>query len=185
MTCQSLFMMIDHFNCFVFHNFRNIIETYKNKSQQLCISTSNKPLTNFLITHDYTSKNNASADKILSHIPKNLHHYWFRGLVDGDECFYINNKRKCYQVSISSSFDQNWNYIETLFQTLDIPLYVVRRKQLQQQKTNKSSYIRITNKSDIIKFGKYIYNGYNNDHMGLSRKYKKFQNIYTNDVQQI
>jgi len=43
-----------------------------------------------LVDNDYKLKSYNSADKILSKIPNSLHHYFFRGLIDGDGCFYLN-----------------------------------------------------------------------------------------------
>jgi len=58
-----------------------------NRRPQMTIQTTNKPLTTFLANNDYIVKSIASADKILSKIPNELQHYWFRGLIDGDGCF--------------------------------------------------------------------------------------------------
>jgi len=50
----------------------------------------NRLLYEFLVDNDYKLKSYNSADKILSKIPNSLHHYFFRGLIDGDGCFYLN-----------------------------------------------------------------------------------------------
>lgn len=154
-----------------------------NRKPIMCISTTNKILCSFLIENDYVSKGTSSADKIISKIPSDLKHYWFRGIVDGDGCFYINKKNKCYQFSIASSFEQDWTFVENIFKELNINYSIKRRTQLRNNKINKSSVIRITNKNDIIKFGNYIYNGYSQDKMGLNRKYEKYLEI--NDAQLI
>lgn len=156
-----------------FVNYRN----RENRQPQMCIGTHNKIIYDFLTAHDYISKSEKSADKILSKIPEHLQYYWFRGLVDGDGCFYINNKLNLYQFSIASSYNQDWTYVEHIFQELNIKYAIKRRKQLQHGKLNGSSVIRITNQGDIIKFGNYIYKNYNLDKIGLPRKYNKFKLI--------
>jgi hypothetical protein len=152
----------------------------KNRKEQMQIDTNNKKLVEFLITNDYHVKSGNSADKILSNIPDNLKHFWFRGLIDGDGCFYINDKNYCTQFSVAGPYEQDWSYIENILKSMNINYGISRRKQLQHGKINKSSVIRLTNKTDIVKFGKYIYQNYEIDKIGLNRKYEKFQNILNN-----
>ena len=52
--------------------------------------TSNRKLCQLLEKYDYCDKSRVSADKIISKIPLELRHYFFRGLVDGDGCIYVN-----------------------------------------------------------------------------------------------
>ena len=148
-----------------------------NRKSQMRISTTNKPLVKFLLKNDYKSKSELSASKILECIPDYLKHYWFLGLIDGDGCFYINSKNHCYQFSISSSYNQDWSYVENLLNALGISYNIYRRKQIRYNKTNKSSVIRVTNKKDIEKLGHYIYKCYPEDNIGLNRKYKKYKSI--------
>lgn len=42
---------------------------------------------------------------------------------------------------------------------------------------NKSSSIRIENKSGIVKLGNYIYDDFKDNNIGLARKYNKFIDI--------
>lgn len=138
--------------------------------KKICqIKTTNKPLVNFLISHDYKSKSTASADKILSLIPNQLRHYWFRGLIDGDGCIKTNNKGS-HGISISSSVNQNWTYLENLCKNLEIPYHISK----EHRKTGNSSSFQIYGMYRVIKFCKYIYDGYPEDNIGLKRKYDKF-----------
>lgn len=148
--------------------------TRPNRQKQMAIQTNNKIIANFLKNHDYHVKSNASADKILSKIPEHLQHYWWRGLSDGDGCFYINKINKIYQYSIASSYHQNWIYAEKLLNSLNIKYSIARRSQLQNGKINQSSIIRFCSKQNIYNFGSYIYQGYENDKIGFTRKYQKF-----------
>jgi hypothetical protein len=79
-------------------------------------------------------------------------------------------------MSISSSYNQDWIYVETLFNELNI------KYSIKKIKREKSSYsiIRITNKKGIKNFGDYIYENYEIDKIGLSRKYEKYQQIINN-----
>lgn len=151
--------------------------TQENRKKQLTIGTSNKKLTNFLIENDYLAKSIKSADKILSRIPENIKHYWFRGLVDGDGCFYINKPRYLRQFSVTAPYNQDWGYLEKLCNSMNIKYVIKRWKQLQRGKIHCSSVLRITNKLDILKIGNYIYKNYNSDKIGLPRKYNKFIEI--------
>jgi len=141
-----------------------------NRKEQGAASISNKLLVKFLIDNDYKAKSAASADKILAKIPEHLQRYWFLGLIDGDGCFYINEKNSNYQLCIASSYEQDWTYLVNLFAELGIKSSISRRVQGK----NKSSVIRVTNKRDIIKFGNYIYQTFDTDKIGLPRKHKKF-----------
>jgi len=143
------------------------------RQEQMLICTSNRKLVDFLVKHGYLNKKIESADKILSKIPDNLKHYFFRGLSDGDGCFYQNLKNKCTQYTIHSTYEQDWSYIENVYNQLKIKYSIIRIN----RPNSKSSVIRITNKINILTFGEYIYSGII---FGFSRKYKKYNTI--NDV---
>ena len=77
------------------------------------VITNNKRILNFLIENDYDIKSQASADKILSKIPDELKHYFFRGLIDGDGCFYHYVPQKgstLRQFILTSTYEQDWSY---------------------------------------------------------------------------
>jgi hypothetical protein len=156
----------------------NYFEIKKRKDtwkDQIQVSTNNKRIYDFLVEHDYNKKSYASADKILRKIPENLHHYFFRGIVDGDGCFYYKKTvhSTMRQFSVSSTYEQDWEYFENLCKKLNIIYSIKKYKRI------KSSYsqIRITNKNGIQKIGEYIYNCYNKNKIGLYRKYTKYQLI--------
>lgn len=136
------------------------------------IMTNNKRIFDFLSENGYKSKSTTSADKIISKIPKNLLHYFFRGLSDGDGCFYIHKSRTTQrQFSISSTTEQDWSYMENLFSDLGI------KYSISVQKGGSGSQIRITNKDGIILLGEFIYKSYCSDKIGLKRKYDKYCEI--------
>lgn len=145
-----------------------------NRKPQTTIETSNKILAKFLYENDYASKSSASADKILSKIPDNLKHYWFRGLSDGDGCFYLNPDGIHTKYSICSSYEQDWTYLSSLFDLKKWRYKVIRR--VQNEKSS-SSIFQLTCRKDIINFGNYIYQNYPTDTIGFARKYDKFLQI--------
>lgn len=134
---------------------------------------SNKEIYNFLVENDYKDKSFKSADKILSLIPDDLKHYFFRGLIDGDGCFYYYKPKKgstLRQFILTSTYEQDWSYFVSLCNELEIKYTIKRNKNDKQS----SSVIRITNKEGIIKLGEYIYNG---EMFGLNRKFDKYKII--------
>ena len=136
----------------------------------LCISTNNRLLFNFLKENDYHLKSGTSADKILSHIPKSMHPYFFRGLLDGDGCWFCKKYKKYYvrQTYITSTYAQDWGFVEKLYDKLNIKYSIYRT--IDKKTGNKRSNIVISNKCGIKKLYDYIY--YENPTLGFSRKYK-------------
>jgi hypothetical protein len=134
------------------------------------INFSSKPISDFLKENDYTNKSINSPCKILSHIPTNLHKYFFLGWNDGDGCFYYNTKSKLIQCIVTSSYEQNWKALETLCDNLNIQFTI--RKTIRT--SSKYSQFQITQNESIITFGEYLYS---NHSMGLPRKREKYNNI--------
>ncbi len=150
----------------------------ENRKPQASLSRCDSLFSKFLKEYDYVNFNKNNYDKILNLVQESLHPYWFRGLFDGDGCFYINEKNKTYQMSICSNYEQDWSSLVTLFNKLQISFSIKRRTQTNKSGTISShSVIRVTNKRDIIKFGNYIYGDYEINRIGLSRKYIKFKKI--------
>jgi hypothetical protein len=140
------------------------------------VLTNNKRIYNFLTDHDFDKKSYVSAEKILSKIPNELKQYFFRGLIDGDGCFYYHKPIKgstLRQFAIASTYEQDWSYFENLCHYLDIKYTIKRTK----KERSSSSYLRITNKDGIKKLGDFIYQNYNIDNIGLPRKYEKYSLI--------
>jgi hypothetical protein len=150
---------------------KRVVSKKKNSSwrQTKSILTNNKRIYNFLVDMDFKDKSFKSADKILTMVPENLKHYFFRGLIDGDGCFYVKtkiNNRTVKQFTLSSSINQDWGYFISLLGELNVKKYGINK--------NTGSNIRVTNKEGIVKIGEYIYQNYENDRIGLSRKYSKY-----------
>lgn len=145
-------------------------QSWHKKASKIYIS--HKNLHAFLKENDYNIKSGASADKILSKIPENLRHYWWRGYFDGDGWFGNINKRQAfYTFYFSSCYNQNWHFVENLMAQLDIKNYKISKNILT---TGRNSIIGCANYDGIIKFGNYIYQG---EQFGLKRKKNKFFNL--------
>ena len=145
----------------------------KGRRPQATIRTSNPELCKFLLSMSYGPYNTKSTN-IIKNIPEELHRYFYRGLIDGDGCFYMNRKNGNYQFSLAGAFKQDWRYFTILLDHLKIKYSINRRESKTKQKR---SDVRITNKTDVIALGNYIYQGYSEDKMGLPRKYHKFMAI--------
>lgn len=148
----------------------------KNRKPITQLTTTNSNIANFLIDKKYISKGIDSACEILELIPQDLKHYWFRGLFDGDGCFYI-DKQKRKTISIASTYEQNWLYLENILNKLQIQFSIYKSI---SKKNHKHSSLCIRNKEGVKKFLDYIYKNYENDGIGLKRKYKKYQETFQN-----
>ena len=126
--------------------------------------TSNKKLKEFLIENDYDNKSIVSADKILSKIPDDLKHYFFRGFVDGDGNIYPPKKR----ISLAGSLKQDWTFISKICDDLKIKHNIYRNSN-----KSTSSVVEINGINGTI-FGDYIFKG---NEFGLKRKRDKFNEI--------
>lgn len=140
---------------------------FENHKIQAVVAINNRPFRNFLVENDYLIKSGASADKILSKIPENLKHYWWRGYFDGDGCFMWGAKWD-KNASIASCFKQDWTFAEKLAQKLDFTYRISRGISADG---NKRSNFHMDNYMAITKFCGYIYQG---EMFGLSRKYNRY-----------
>lgn len=165
--------VLDYIGKWNYYERKQPIETWK---PSINVITNNKRIMNFLIEHDYDKKSYVSANKILSKIPDDLKHYFFRGLVDGDGCFYFYKPEKgstLRQFALTSTYEQDWSYFEELCLNLDINYKIKKTSNIKSS----SSTIRITNKDGINKLGNYIYKNFDIYELGLKRKYNKFKEI--------
>jgi hypothetical protein len=136
-------------------------------------TTSNREILEYLVKHNYNNKSSMSPCSIIETIPKELLRYFLLGIIDGDGCFYFNQKHYLRQFSISGSLNQDWVAFENIFKSLDIKYKINRRPNSK----NGSSEIRVLNKNNILKLGNYIYDTIEIDKIGLPRKYNKYLEI--------
>lgn len=144
----------------------------RRKGRTKFINVNNKMFYDFLKNYDYSIKSKVGAFKILSIVPKELKHYWWRGYFDGDGTVIFNpmKYRKCIKIA-GPGFYQ-WQFIQNLCEEIGIKDYKIRQ---EQKENGRSSVFVLENYDNIIKFGSYIYQDY--DNIGLARKYQKFKDI--------
>lgn len=131
-------------------------------------------LATYLRSHGYASKSSDSACVILSTIPEHLKHYWVRGLFDGDGYIGYGSTGSSW-VKLTSSYEQNWKYLEDLCQKLNIVYKISRDRYTNRHgKVNSRSVFSITNAIGVKRFCDYIYSGREQDGLGLRRKYAKW-----------
>jgi hypothetical protein len=138
--------------------------------EQTNLSCSNIDWLNYLKYFDYKEK--LCPNKIINSIPENLKKYWFRGISDGDGCFYIGSE--VYQYSIASNYNDNMEYLQSLLTNLNIKFKLEKKV---SNKGHKHSAIRLTSKKACYDFGNYIYSDYELDKIGLPRKYEIYKKI--------
>ena len=142
----------------------------KGRRESRSLTAYNPNFMDSLISLDFDKKSTLSPYKIYEIIPEKYSKYFFRGIIDGDGCFYLNKKNYTYQFTISSTYDQDWSFYIGFFKKMSIDFTIVRR--IQKDK-NKSSIIRICNRDGIKKLINWLYDGYENDRVGLKRKFFK------------
>ena len=145
----------------------------KNRQPVIQARASHVLFYNFLEENDYLIKSGASANKILSCIPDSLKHYWWRGYFDGDGWFNYCSGLK-YSFGISSCLNQEWDFFESLSSSLGFSRHFISRR--ESTKGN-SSQVLCSNFESTYRFGKFIYQGYDQDMIGLKRKHETFVNL--------
>ena len=156
----------------------NIYNHTNRRKKMISVCINNKPFCEYLISMDFDKKSHVSPNKILSIIPEEYINYFYLGLSDADGCFYINDKNYTNQYSLTSTINQDWTYMINLCENMKLK-YSIRqvKKENKNKILNKYSQFRITNKTDIITFGNFIYKDYLLNKIGLDRKYVKFKEI--------
>jgi hypothetical protein len=144
-----------------------------------CIS--NKALCEWLFNNDFKEKSMKSPVKILSYINKKYHKDFMRGWIDGDGCFYVNIKNNCFQFILAGSYEQDWTAFSDFLNENQIEYKIVNKKQIQNQKENKHSILRITKRNSIIRLKELIYE---NADFYLKRKHDKAFQIPLNKRKQ-
>lgn len=133
---------------------------------QKSVYISGKELATFLIENDYKIKSQTTPTKILSKIPEELKHYFWRGFFDGDGCFYMGDRN---EIAFWGTENQDWADLTNLLNKLEINYTYTKYK----RKSGKhcSSCLIFRKREFILSFGSYIWSGYK---IGLNRKYNKF-----------
>lgn len=125
-------------------------------------------LHSFLKENDYLIKSDVSPTKILSKIPDNIKHYFFRGYFDGDGCF--TKLKTCPTIILTGSYNQNWKEMTDLVFNLTNHTPKILRRVMK--KGHKASMVYFYGKDRIKKFLNYLYKG---EVIGLSRKRERYE----------
>ena len=141
----------------------------KNRRESRTLSTYNPRISGQLTKYNFDNKSTNSPYLIFNLIPNNYQKYFFRGIIDGDGCFYVSGKNSSYQFSIASTYDQDWSFYLEFFKKMDLNPIIKKRI----QKNGKSSMLRITGRKQVLKMIEWLYDGYEIDKIGLKRKYEK------------
>lgn len=111
--------------------------------------------------------------KVYDTIPDNFKRFFIIGLIDGDGCIYINEKKGQYQISICSCYEQDWTSYTNILDKLNIKFNIEKTK----RSSGSYSKVHITGKYEVMKFGQFLYSTYEVDNIGLPRKYEKYLQI--------
>lgn len=159
----------------------------ENEQPSTIANICNYPVAEHLVAHGYETKSIGSADSILSTIPDHLKHYWFRGLFDGDGCLWFGPQKGTNATdkmwSIASDYKQNWRYLQSLAERLNIDYKICRyisRVEKETGKRNRNSTFLVRRHQDIHIVMNYLYQGREHDGIGLDRKWHswlEFKNI--------
>lgn len=144
--------------------------TYKPQTQ---LGRASKRLYNHLDQMGYTNRLDGVC-RVLDYMDPALHKYWFRGLIDGDGCFYYNEKNRCRQFCVAGPYDQEWGFLTKLLDSLKIRHSVQRST---SKKGHKSSKVRVCGKANITILGNYLYDDYEVYSLGFERKYNTYKLI--------
>ncbi len=164
-------------------------KTYCGKPSKM-VSISSHPIRQFLEKNDYCTKSSSGDPrKILSLIPDELKHYWWRGFLDGDGCVYFNEEKgkanllSSHKILFSSHIGQDWTFLEELCMQLKIPApritaeprYTIGEDGSRVQSGSSSTAV-INRFGHYIKLGNYIWPNDKLD-IGLFRKFDKWKKI--------
>lgn len=141
----------------------------KDRKASITVGCYSKQICDLMREYGFADKS-IHSPLFLNRIPEDLIHYFFRGLIDGDGCFYISPDKKCRQFYLAGSYDQEWNYFTNFLKEFNIKYKI---KQKIQRKTQKYSVVFLSGKA-LVKLGEIIYKNFNNDNIGFARKFSKF-----------
>lgn len=174
------------FDCvgkWTYKNYYTKDDRCKKLNEMTLVRMYNTIFTRFLKDNDYDKKSYISANKILAKVPHNLKSYFFRGLIDGDGCwFYIKEKRN-KSLSITSTYEQDWSYFQDILKELNIQKYIIS-KIIRKNINRKHSQLIIGRLEEIKIFGNYIYNNFEYENIGFNRKYQIYKEIITKFTKQ-
>lgn len=144
-----------------------------NRRHQRTISISDSQFAEYLVSHGFDRKSFNFSSSLLQTIDSKILCYFWRGYSDGDG--YVGKS----SVQFSGNINFDWSILLDLLNELDV--YKSAYRQYISPKTkNEFSSIRFCRKDDRERFLKFIYQNYQNDQIGLKRKYNSYYNQFIN-----
>lgn len=135
------------------------------------MTLTSRKLVKFLNECGKYPKSSENYDKLLSKMTNEMKIYFFRGLIDGDGCFYKKENSWVTLFSITSNYKQDWSSVEDFFTKNEIIYYIKRKK----TKNGNSSVISVQDKKSLNNLIGLIYG--EKDGMYLKRKLNKANEI--------
>lgn len=145
------------------------------KQPSMKFSCNNRFLYQFLYDTDYGYKSTKPPSKILDKIPTDVHHYFWRGYLDGDGCIYLTKKLgrvNGIRVNFWGTYRQDWTALRTLCASMNINVALYKYDRIIRGKHQRSSTIYILGSDGRKKLLDYIFQG---EPIGLTRKMMKYQ----------
>lgn len=133
------------------------------------ISISNKEAVKILSALDFERKSHVSPCKVVAQIPVDLRHHFWLGFLDGDGCITFGQWHQ--EISFSGTYHQPWTALENQLKELKIDYKI---KRIIRSNGHKHSRLYICQLDSVYRFGKYLYQSYDQDKIGLYRKYAKW-----------
>ena len=144
----------------------------KSPRESTTFKISNKEFVEFLIKFRYKSKN-LSPQPLLDIIPKKLHNFWFRGLIDGDGSFHCNGRRTA--IIVCGPLEQDWSFLKLTCEELKIAYNIYK----QITPKGSGSVFKIQRRNDVFRFGSWLYE--DSALICLPRKFAKFKEIVASE----
>ena len=182
---ENLKMITDTTNLNWKHSNRyRILKKTNKKYHQGSIYLTDKIIAKQLLEYNFKNKSYEPPTKLINDIPHELLNHFIRGYVDGDGSFSIYKIKKngnfgAVKFNITSTINYDWGFIINLFYKLNIHSHLINN---YDRKSGKSSIIGLHNKTDITKFGDWLYK--DSENIRFERKYNKYMEIKNCDIQQ-
>jgi len=171
-------IIVDNINKIEFLKICTMNRHRKDRRPQMTIYFCNSKIYDSYFSKYFINKSITAPISLLEVIPDDLKRYFYLGLIDGDGCFYFDEKNKTRQFYVTSSFEQDWSHMVNLFDSIGIKQYEIRK--VENKNGNRSSYIRVKKYDEIQKLFNYLYP--NEYEFGLKRKYDKCKLIIDTGV---
>lgn len=136
--------------------------------------------TDYLKILGFFDKSIKSPDLILSKLSNQLQLLFLRGIMDGDGS--VSYRKNGLLVYATSHFEQDWSYLEKFCESNKIEFKIYRVSSLNKKtgKQNSRSVFRLSGYGNNIRFCKLVWESFEKDSIGISRKYSVFKNYIEN-----